>query len=128
MTDAERVIPAARHETSDVSERFVWGAVALLLVSLLATVLLALWLFPHSVQDRTLRPPLRAYPAPRLQPSPRADMQRFYAAEMRRLNSVGWVDRAHGVVHIPIADAMRKVAREGIPGWPAAPGKPPAAP
>jgi hypothetical protein len=30
--------------------------------------------------------------------------------EMRRLSSYGWVDRARGVVHIPIDRAMRLVA------------------
>ncbi len=123
MAEAERAIPDARHETSDVGERFVWGALALLLVSLTAIGLLIWWLFPQSVPDRTLRPPLPTYPAPRLQPSPAADMQRFYAAEMHRLSSTGWVDRAHGVVHIPIADAMREIAKEGIPGWPGAPAR-----
>ena len=118
MADAERLIPNARHEESDVGESFVWGAFAVLLGFLIAIFLLVLWLFPHSLLDRTMRLPLPVYPAPRLQPSPRADMQTFYSGEMQRLNSAGWVDKAHGVIHIPIADAMRKVAREGVPGWP----------
>ncbi len=125
MADAETTLSDATRETSDVSERFVWGAFALLLGSLVAVVLLVLWIFPSSLPDRTLRPPLPAYPAPQLQPSPRADMQAFYAEEMQRLNGTGWVDRAHGVVHIPIARAMRDIARDGIPGWPTTPaGRP----
>ena len=40
-------------------------------------------------------------------------------------NGTGWIDKAHGIVHIPIADAMRQVAQEGIPGWPAPTGKQP---
>lgn len=125
MADAERVIPNARREESDVGEGFIWGAFALLLGLLIGTALLAWRLFPQSVLEQTIRQPLPIYPAPRLQASPRADMQRFYAQEMRRLNSTGWVDKAHGVVHIPIADAMRKVAKEGIPGWPATQEKQP---
>lgn len=123
MADGERIIPAARREESDVGEGFIWGAFALLLGVLVATVLLVLWMFPQSLRDRTIGLPLPVYPAPRLQTSPRADMQRFYAQEMGRLNSTGWVDQAHGVVHIPIADAMRKVAQDGIPGWPTTQGK-----
>ena len=125
MVDAEKVIPNARHEASDVSEGFIWGAFALLLSSLIAIALLILWLFPMSMIDRTIQGPLPKYPTPRLQPSPQADMQQFYAEEMRQLNSTGWIDKAHGVVHIPIADAKRDVAQEGIPGWPSTPGKPP---
>jgi hypothetical protein len=125
MADAEKVIPNARHEASDVGEGFIWGAFVLLLSSLIAIALLILWLFPMSLLDRTIQGPLPTYPAPRLQPNPQADMQQFYVEEMRRLNSTGWIDKAHGVVHIPIADAMRDVAQEGIPGWPTTPGKPP---
>ncbi len=125
MAEAERTIPVARHEVSDVSERFVWGAFALVLSSLLAIALLALWLFPQSLLDRTIREPLPEYPTPRLQPSPRADMREFYAEEMERLNSTGWVDKEHGVVHIPIAGAMRQVVHDGIPGWPTAAAKQP---
>jgi hypothetical protein len=35
------------------------------------------------------------------------------------LNSAGWVDKPHGIAHIPIEDAMREVAAQGIAGWPA---------
>ena len=124
MAEAETTLSDARHEASDVSERFVWGAFALLLSTLSAMVLLVLWIFPNSLLDRTIRPPLPTYPAPRLQPSPRADMQAFYAQEMQRLNSTGWVDRAHGIAHIPVQQAMQQIAHEGIPGWPTTPVRP----
>lgn len=125
MAEAEKVIPDARREESDVGEGFIWSAFALLLGSLVAILLLVLWLFPQSLLDQTIQEPLPTYPAPRLEPSPRADMQSFHAQEMQRLNGTGWVDKAHGIVHIPIADAMRKVADEGIKGWPTPPGKRP---
>jgi len=125
MAEAERIVPTARHEASDVGEGFVWGAFALLLGSLIAIALLVLWLFPQSVLDRTIAAPLPVYPAPRLQPNPRADMEAFHAAEMQRLNGTGWIDKAGGVVHIPIADAMRKMAQDGIPGWPETPSRKP---
>jgi hypothetical protein len=63
--------------------------------------------------------PLPVYPAPRLQSDSAADMRAFHAQQMRQLESTGWADEAHGVVHIPIVDAMHIVGREGIPGWPA---------
>jgi hypothetical protein len=53
-----------------------------------------------------------------LQSDPGADWRAFHAEEMRRLNSVGWQDRAAQTVHIPIDQAMRAVAAEGIQGWP----------
>jgi hypothetical protein len=124
MADVEKLIPNARHEHADIGERFIWGAAALMLGLLVACALLARWLYPQSLSDTTLTLPLPVYPTPRLQSDPPADMRAFYMLEMRRLDSTGWVDQAHGVVHIPIADAMRIVTHEGIPGWPA-PGAPP---
>jgi len=70
------------------------------------------------VRDNRFAGPFPAYPNPKLQPNPAVDWQVFYAQEMARLNSAGWLDRAAGTVHIPIDQAMRAVAAEGIKGWP----------
>jgi hypothetical protein len=121
MVDAERRIPVARHEPTDIGEGFIWGAAALVLGVLILCAFLVLWLYPESRLDRTLHLPLPLYPAPRLQVNPASDMQRFYSEALLRLNSSGWVDKTHGVVHIPIADAMRGIAQEGIAEWPTAP-------
>lgn len=120
MVESERRIPVALHEPTDIGEGFIWGAAALVVGVLILCALLVLWLYPESRFDRTLRLPLPLYPAPRLQVNPAADMQRFHREEMLRLEGSGWVDKARGVVHIPIADAMHEIAQEGIPQWPAA--------
>jgi hypothetical protein len=78
-----------------------------------------LGLFPGRTVDRTMHLPLSRYPAPELQVNPREDMARFRAAQLKWLNSSGWIDRGHGVTHIPIEEAMREVAAEGIADWPA---------
>jgi hypothetical protein len=119
MADVEKIIPNARHEHTDIAERFIWGAAALMFGLLVACALLARWLYPQSLSDTPLTLPLPVYPTPRLQSDPPADMRAFHALEMQQLDSTGWVDEAHGVVHIPIAVAMRIVGQEGIPGWPA---------
>ncbi len=119
MDEIETTIPDAGHETTDIGPRvIVWGLI-LLVSSLLAITMGAILMFPRSLHDRTLNLPLPAYPAPQLQPSPPEDMARFRAAELEKSNGVYWIDRAHGVLHIPIDDAMRIVAQDGIPGWPA---------
>jgi hypothetical protein len=118
MPEAERTIPAAQHESTDIGRRFIWGAVALCLGTLLACALLVLWLYPTSRFDRTLQLPLPLYPEPRLQPDPKADMQRLRSRQLQILNGTGWVDKDQGIVHIPIGGAMRDVARDGIAGWP----------
>ena len=84
-----------------------------------------LWLFPLPGTDRSLHAPLPFYPEPRLQLSPRQEMQRFLAAEYEQLTTYGWVDKAHLIVRIPIDVAMNRVAQRGIPDWPTS--APPAA-
>lgn len=113
-------LPRPRHEPSDVTFEFgvLWfGGIA---VTLGAVIGLAMALFPGTRTQHTVSMPVPQFPAPTLRSSPRADMVEFLRAELARLNSTGWVDRGKGIVHIPIDDAMRKVADEGIPGWPTA--------
>ena len=112
------VLPPARHAERDVGARFIVASVAVLLGILAATTLCVLWAFPTPDLDRTLNAPLPVYPAPRLQPSPRQEMQRFLAQEMQVLGSYGWIDKPHGIVRIPIDVAMKEIAQRGIPDWP----------
>ncbi len=119
---------AARVETSDIGSRVIWVGVPLLVGTVALLGLLALWLFPGSATDKTLRLPLPVYPAPRLQVDPRADMARFQARELRQLESTGWADREHGIVHMPIEMAMDRIASQGIAGWPAPESPTPAGP
>jgi hypothetical protein len=114
----ESALPAARHESKDISERVIWMGVPMLILCVVALALLVLALFPGHAVEGPMQPPLAHYPSPELQVRPRADMAEFHAREMRWLDSTGWIDQAHGIAHIPIADAMREVAAEGIAGWP----------
>jgi hypothetical protein len=114
----EKVVSPARHEPTDVGASFILIGVPLILGTVIALALLVLWLYPAATIDRTMQLPLPHYPDPQLQPNPREDMAKFYNEEMRRLNGSGWLDKAHGITHIPISDAMRLVAQEGVPGWP----------
>jgi hypothetical protein len=114
----EKVLSPARHEPTDVTERFILIGVPLVLGTVIALALLVLWLFPGSMIEGSMRGSLPHYPNPQLQPNPREDMAKFYQEEMGRLNGTGWIDKTHGIAHIPISDAMRLVAQEGIAGWP----------
>jgi hypothetical protein len=124
VPEPDTQIPSARHEPSDIGEGFIWGAIAVSGALLLACGLMTLWLYPSARLDQSPPLPLPHYPEPRLQPDPTADLQAFYAEEMRRLSSAGWTDASHRTVHIPIEQAMRDVAHEGIAGWPAEPSPP----
>lgn len=118
------LIPDARHEIRDVSSRFMLLTFMLLLTSVACVGLVCWWAFPRATADRHISTTVRDFPGPQLQPDPRRDWQRFHSEEMRRLTSYGWVDKARGVAHIPIAQAMRDIAARGIQGWPTTPAAP----
>jgi hypothetical protein len=114
----EPVLPPARYEQTDVTTRSALITFPAILIGLLASVMLVLWIYPHTAVDRRVAGRLPDYPSPRLQANPAADMQAFRIAELARLNSFGWDDQAKGIGHIPIDDAMRRIAASGIPDWP----------
>jgi hypothetical protein len=55
-------------------------------------------------------PPSMVPPAPRLLPDPMRERNAVKRAQTDRLESWGWVDRAHGIAHIPLQRAMQLVA------------------
>ena len=114
-----KALPPARHEQNDIGLRFMASLLGTIGCTLLLLLGIAYLIFPNSPRDRRFAMPFPTLPAPALQTNPQHDMQTFKTEEMARLNSVGWVDRTAGVVHIPIEQAMRAVAAEGIAGWPA---------
>lgn len=114
----EPILPPARYEHTDAGSRSALIAFPAILAGLLLSVLLVWWIYPGTTVDRRLPSPIPTYPSPRLQSDPAADMAKFHAAELARLNSAGWDDQAKGLGHIPIDEAMRRIAASGVPDWP----------
>jgi len=93
------------------------------LVIVILVVLIVLWLFMarFSAIDRErqeARPLLfedtsGQYPEPRLQPSPRLQMDELRRRDQQRLETYGWVDREDGIVRIPIERAIDLVSEPG---------------
>jgi hypothetical protein len=54
-------------------------------------------------------------PPPRLQTTPRADLQDYLQSEQRLLESSGWIDQKNGVARIPIDRAMVVLLQKGLP-------------
>ncbi|WP_148863665.1 hypothetical protein [Marinobacter fonticola] len=52
---------------------------------------------------------------PQLQADPPKDLAVLEAQAQKRLQTVGWVDREAGVVHIPIDEAMALLLERGLP-------------
>jgi hypothetical protein len=95
--------------------------VALLYIAILTMLVISCFVlipaFPTALPDvdRTLR---IAPPGPRLQTDPEAEMRHVRAEEEKWLNTYHWIDKRKGIVHIPVAEAMKKLARTGAPGFP----------
>jgi hypothetical protein len=105
------------YEHKDVDPR-IHGYLALGLTGfLIVSAAMLLAVFPHSITRHTPldQPPS---PAPQLQVDPAGDLARFRATENERLTTYGWTDDSHSHVHIPIDEAMKRVAVTGIADWP----------
>lgn len=119
MSERDQPIPVNRDtdfERSDMNVRVI--AIAAIGVALY--VCLAPFVLTR-IYHPALRDVARALdikpPAPVLQLDPAADLEKFRAQESAQLDSYGWVDRAHGIARIPIAQAMEDVAARGIPDF-----------
>lgn len=111
--------PEVQYERSDVS-LFVIGMVALGILVLLGVVpLIMIGAFPLSRGDVDRHLAITP-PEPRLQTAPASDLAAYLSRERKLLNSYGWVDREHGIARIPIEEAMRRLAQQGIPEFPKA--------
>ena len=111
--------PDTAHEKTD-APRWVIALVLGIVAGGIALVIgLVLLSFPSSLRDRP-RAPTVDMPEPRLQSSPRNDLRTYREEAMRRLTGYGWIDKDKGIVHIPIDEAMHRIAERGIPDWPKA--------
>jgi hypothetical protein len=57
----------------------------------------------------------RLPPAPRLQQFPLNERYEFRRGEESLLQNYGWMNKNAGIVHIPIAEAMRLAVERGLP-------------
>lgn len=89
------------------------GLAGFLVISLVALQLI----YPGSLAGPSDAPG-KPTAKPALQIEPDADLAALRSTSTKKLASYGWVDRAHGVVRIPIDEAMQDVAATGIPDWP----------
>jgi hypothetical protein len=123
--DPGPAVRAIHHETSDADVGYVFAfGLGLLIIGVV--VLFVVWLlfgyfagreagsgvrqFPLAAEQQNRLPP-----GPRLQTNPRQDLIDLRASEAATLNSYGWVDKAGGVVRIPISEAMKLTVERGLP-------------
>lgn len=59
-------------------------------------------------------------PQPRLQTKPSKDLAKFRDEEEKRLNGYYWLDKKNAIVHIPVEQAMKELAEQGMDAFPRA--------
>ena len=109
--------PDTAFEPSDWSP----GPVALIYIGILTLLVISCFVliaaYPGALSDVDRNLSI-APPGPRLQIDPESAIRLFRADEERWLNTYYWIDKQKGIVHIPIAEAMKKLASKGAPGFP----------
>lgn len=119
------------YETRDVKVRPLAGFIAGLTVTGLAVylvvyVIIRMFSGQAAQQDAQVQPVAgqaaaarpgeeRLPPEPRIQANPAGDLKTLRAEEDAILTTYGWVDKANGVVRLPIDVAMQKTLAEGLP-------------
>jgi hypothetical protein len=112
---------AHEQQDADVISLFLIAIITFVTVAL---IFLSIWAFMRFLalkETAREKPPGRvaettsAFPAPRLQVQPAADLERLRAREQAWLNSYGWVDRSNDIAHIPIDRAMQLILERGLP-------------
>jgi hypothetical protein len=95
----------------------------LFIVVFVAVTLTALRVYRDMVITSPNTEPARTFAGPALQRDPQADLARLLADQHRRLDTYAWVDRAHGIARMPVAEAMRHLSQRGAEAY-AAPLQP----
>jgi hypothetical protein len=111
--------PKTAYEREDWPLGYVGLVYAGILVFLVIAPLILMWVYSSSVSDVSRRLTVRP-PSPELQVDPAQDLANFRSKEDKSLNTYYWVDKQQGLVHIPIEQAMKKLAKDGIDGFPKA--------
>jgi hypothetical protein len=117
--------PAVHHEESDVDIGAIFkiGTGLIILAAAIHVVVWLVFVYFNGREATNLKAQyplaagqeLRLPPPPRLQVTPRQDLQDLRAREDQTLNSYQWVDRSAGIVRIPIAEAMKLTVERGLP-------------
>jgi hypothetical protein len=119
MAEPLRENPGIAYEPGDWSLKPILPLAVGVLVLLAISAFVLMLAYPNTTSD--VRRDLRINPpGPRLQTDEEGDLRDFRADEEKRLNTYYWIDKPKGIVHVPIAQAMKQVLTTGIPDFPKA--------
>lgn len=116
MPEARNSERGKRPESDSVDTRFLARAALVAVVGLVVLALLAAALLqqfsstlPKGTRLVTPEEARRGFANPRLEPAPATDITRLRKEKQVLLAQYQWVDREHGIVRIPIEQAMARL-------------------
>lgn len=112
---ADRTVPD-RLEPDSTRPRLLLAIAGAVLVLLVVAFSAVLWFYTAEVPARAPIVP-RQFPAPQLLQNETDELHRVDSKQRARLTGYRWVDRAQGIVSIPIDAAMRIIAAKGADGY-----------
>lgn len=124
MNEKERINSDVKYESADASAKWLGAIGAAIVVAAIILPFLLWGLYGHLEQTAAKGAPIPEAEsrkrfdqpnAPRLEPQPVENYQKFRQTENEKLNGYGWIDEQKGIVHIPIEQAMKVLANKGLP-------------
>lgn len=111
-----------RHEIRDTNIPALSAFGVAIVLTIAATMLFCFVIFRIYQNTMPMGPPATPYassrqlpPEPRLQTSPRMDLDGYLSTQRNELDDYSWVDRQSGVVRIPVERAMELLLKQGFP-------------
>ncbi len=110
-----------RHETHDAETRYVLIFIAVIAVTVALTMWVSKGLFYYFMHQQAETPAYTFHnartlpPSPELEPVPHVLLEKYLTETKKELNDYGWVDRAQGIVHIPVDRAIQLTLQKGLP-------------
>jgi len=112
---AEHVLPD-RLEPDSTRPRLLLAIAGAVLLLLVIAFGLVLWFYTANVPPHGPLTP-QSFPAPRLMHDETDWLNRAQTEQRARLEGWRWVDHDKGVIAIPIAEAMHRIAAKGANGY-----------
>lgn len=120
LAETREANPKSAYEQEDWPVRWIGLIYLGTFVFLVVAPLILWWVYPRETQDVS-RQLLVTPPAPALQTNTPQDLANFLRNQDKKLNTYYWADKQKGLVHIPIEEAIKKLAHDGIDGFAKAP-------
>jgi len=112
---ADRALPD-RLEPDSTRPKLLLAIAGAALVLLAIAFGLVLWFYSAEVPAHGPTVP-KVFPSPRLVQDETAWLHRAETEQQSRLQGYRWIDRAKGLIAIPIEEAMHRIAAKGAGGY-----------